>query len=364
MRRCFRFDDVIDAQDVSRRLAAFCSEDEGRSARAFWATVVPLAACFAAALTVESWLIRLPLILLLACLYARAFSLHHDAAHGAYLRRQPRKRAFLSFLSNAMLSPPAMWKEGHTEHHRRQGIYDAGIAGEYPVWTVDCWREAGLVRRSLYRISRAPATIVAGYFTIFLCMSCVAPLLVSPRRNRPCLIALLTHFGTAAIVILLAGWGAALTAIFLPMILAAALGAYLIYAQHNAPGLVYADEHERNALHSAVRSTTFFRMNRAMRWITANIGFHNIHHAAPKIPFYRLPAAYAALPEWSSILVQTSWSWMDVRAAFAANLYDPRRQRMVTFAEASRRASATPAATFFAKNSGYGALLRKGRRTS
>src|SRR5258708_12519057 len=34
-----------------------------------------------------------------------------------------------------------------------------------------------------------------------------------------------------------------------------------------------------------------------MAWSTANIGYHHIHHLNPRIPFYRLPEAVAAIPE-------------------------------------------------------------------
>ena len=346
-----RFDDVLDKRDVAARLLPFCREDEGRSARAFWATVAPFGVAFAAALVVDSWVLRIPLILLLAGLYARLFVLVHDAEHGAYLRRQPKKRAVLRWFAYAMLSPPHVWREGHSEHHRLQGVYDAGLGGEFPVWTVDHWREAGPVRRALYRAVRAPATMAAGYFTAFLFMSCVAPLVLDPWRNRRCLAALALHGGLVVAAVLVFGWGAALTAILLPMMIAAAAGVYMIYAQHNAPGIAYAGEGARDGVAAALRSTTFFEMGRVMRWFTANIGFHNVHHVAPKIPFYRLPEATAALPEWTPFLIRTSWRWMDMRACLASQLYDPERRRMVTFAAADARRTDAPPSPWFAATS-------------
>lgn len=340
--------DVVDPWDVSLRLHPFCREDEGRSARAFWATIAPFAAAFVAALLIENLIFRLPLVLLLAALYMRLFALVHDSGHGAFLRRQPRKRAVLTAFSYVMLSPPHVWREGHGEHHRAQGAYDAGLGGEFPVWTVEHWREAGPLRRALYRIVRSPATIAGGYATAFLFMSCVAPFLVDPWRNMRCIVALLAHAAVLALIVLLFGWGAAIAAVLAPMILAGAAGAYLIYAQHNAPGLSYADAEAREPVAAALRSTTFFEMGRVMRWCTANIGFHNVHHVAPRIPFYRLPEAAAALPEWGPFLIRTSWRWMDVRACLSAALYDPERRRMVSFAEADGRGRETPPAAFFA----------------
>ncbi|MBY0423694.1 MAG: fatty acid desaturase [Parvularculaceae bacterium] len=339
--------EALDVFELREKLRACQDEDDGRSARAFWTTALLLVAAFATSVLIENLFVRIPLVFVLALIYARIFALFHDADHGAFLRRQRRKRTALRVAAYALLSPPAIWREGHAEHHRGQGAFDAGLAGEYPVWTVDHWHEASPARRFLYRTTRAPATIASAYVTVFLFGSCLLPFAVNPWRNARCLIAPLVHGAIIAALVLLFGWDAALAAFILPAALAAALGAYLIYVQHNAPGVIYVDAEERDGVAAALRSTTYFEMNRVMRWATANIGYHNVHHLAPRIPFYRLPEAHRALAPVEPFLVRTSWRWMDVRAALAANLYDVRRRRMTTYAEAEERVTPPPRSPFF-----------------
>ena len=42
---------------------------------------------------------------------------------------------------------------------------------------------------------------------------------------------------------------------------------------------------------AALESSSYMKLNRVMRWITGNIGYHHIHHLNVRIPFYRLPEA-------------------------------------------------------------------------
>ncbi|MEI7846434.1 MAG: fatty acid desaturase, partial [Chloroflexota bacterium] len=37
-------------------------------------------------------------------------------------------------------------------------------------------------------------------------------------------------------------------------------------------------------------------LNAIGHWMTANIGYHHIHHLSPKIPNYKLPIAYKENP--------------------------------------------------------------------
>jgi omega-6 fatty acid desaturase (delta-12 desaturase) len=70
-----------------------------------------------------------------------------------------------------------------------------------------------------------------------------------------------------------------------------------------------------------------------MDWFTGNIGYHHVHHLNPRIPFYRLPEAMAALPELQNPRVTTLHP-RDIVACLRQNLWDPARQRMVTYREA------------------------------
>jgi omega-6 fatty acid desaturase (delta-12 desaturase) len=75
-----------------------------------------------------------------------------------------------------------------------------------------------------------------------------------------------------------------------------------------------------------------FDMPAIMHWFTGNIGYHHVHHLNHKIPFYRLPEAMAALPSLQEPL-RTSWHPRDVWSCLQLKVWDPKRGRMITWAE-------------------------------
>jgi omega-6 fatty acid desaturase (delta-12 desaturase) len=72
-----------------------------------------------------------------------------------------------------------------------------------------------------------------------------------------------------------------------------------------------------------------------MHWATGNIGYHHIHHLQPRVPFYRLPEAFAGEAELKRA-PDTSFGLRDVRQAFDLALWDPEAQRVVGWSELAR----------------------------
>ena len=65
-----------------------------------------------------------------------------------------------------------------------------------------------------------------------------------------------------------------------------------------------------------------------MAWFTGNIGYHHIHHLNARIPFYRLPEVFKALPELQTPKT-TSLSPVDVIRCLRLKVWDVEAQRMV-----------------------------------
>ena len=69
-----------------------------------------------------------------------------------------------------------------------------------------------------------------------------------------------------------------------------------------------------------------------LRWFTANIGMHHVHHLCSRIPYYRLPRALRDHPELRGMnrltLLQSLCS---VRLV----LWDEKQRRLVSFRDAA-----------------------------
>ena len=74
------------------------------------------------------------------------------------------------------------------------------------------------------------------------------------------------------------------------------------------------------------------KLPKILQWFTGNIGFHHIHHLAPRIPNYRLENCYrevAALRDATKLSLRSA---LCIRLA----LWDEDRQRFVRFKDVSR----------------------------
>ncbi|MCB1090771.1 MAG: fatty acid desaturase, partial [Verrucomicrobiae bacterium] len=232
--------------------------------------------------------------------------------------------------------------ESHNYHHANVGKIapeggDTPVVttdiGAYPMMSVEMWRRATKSERFRYRIRRHPVTIFCAYLTVFMGALCLGSTLANLRKHWPGVLVFLAHLALLAALWLAGGWQMMLFVYLLPLWIAAAAGAYLFYAQHSFPGArVYTPE-EWNLFDAALSTASYFKMGRVMDWFTGSIGYHHVHHLNAKIPFYRLRDAMEAIPELQHPAV-TRLHLRDIYDCFRANLWDPQKRCMVSYADA------------------------------
>jgi omega-6 fatty acid desaturase (delta-12 desaturase) len=72
-----------------------------------------------------------------------------------------------------------------------------------------------------------------------------------------------------------------------------------------------------------------------LRWLTANIGAHHVHHMSSRIPFYRLQQVMEDNPELHPI---SRITLRDTASTVCLSLWDEANSRMVSFREATKDA--------------------------
>jgi acyl-lipid omega-6 desaturase (Delta-12 desaturase) len=106
------------------------------------------------------------------------------------------------------------------------------------------------------------------------------------------------------------------------------MGVWLFYIQHQFEDTLWAKDRAWNLHEAALHGSSHYDLPIVMRWFTANIGIHHVHHLCSRVPFYRLPRVLRDYPEFRSAgrltLVQ---SLACVRLA----LWDETRRRLVSF---------------------------------
>jgi len=74
--------------------------------------------------------------------------------------------------------------------------------------------------------------------------------------------------------------------------------------------------------------SSYLELPRWLQWMTGNIGFHHIHHLAPRIPNYRLEDCYRG----ATIMRQvTPLNFRTALRASTLTLWDEAAQKLVRF---------------------------------
>jgi omega-6 fatty acid desaturase (delta-12 desaturase) len=117
-------------------------------------------------------------------------------------------------------------------------------------------------------------------------------------------------------------------------LLGAAAGMWLFFIQHQFDDTHWADHADWNFQSAALHGSSHYDLPLVLRWITANIGVHHVHHLSSMIPFYRLQKVLQDHPQLRSMgrltLIES------FRCARLA-LWDERERRLVSFKEVAAR---------------------------
>ena len=135
------------------------------------------------------------------------------------------------------------------------------------------------------------------------------------------------------IMILLVGFGPFLL-VHLPItFLGASIGVWLFYVQHQYEDTFWAKDEAWSIRQAALQGSSHYDLPPMLRWMTANIGLHHVHHLSSRIPFYRLPDVLRDHPELQRA---TRLTLVQSFACVRLTLWDELRQRLISFRQLRR----------------------------
>ena len=331
-----------DPRELARHLATFRRPDTVRGIAELAASAVPMVALW----TLMSLSLALPygVTLLLAVPAAgfllRLFLIQHDCGHGAFFKGRSANDWVGRCIGVVTLSPYGFWRRAHATHHAGTGNLGQRGTGDVDTLTVREFAALGRWARLRYRLYRHPAVMFGiGPAWLFL-LRYRLPLGLMRGGWRPWLSTMGTNGAIAlvsAALILLVGLRAFLL-IQLPItLIAASAGVWLFYVQHQFEHTHWRDGEDWAFHEAALHGSSYYVLPGVLRWFTADIGMHHIHHMCSTIPFYRLAAALRARPELADVnRLTVRTSLRSVRLA----LWDEAAGRLVSFREAAAQARA------------------------
>ncbi|NMG09993.1 fatty acid desaturase [Brasilonema sp. UFV-L1] len=277
------------------------------------------------AAAVSLWLLP-PIMVLITLFSARCFSLMHDCGHYSLFRskRVNRGVGFLLGVLNAI--PQYPWSRGHAYHHKTNGDWER-YRGPSALISTEEFAKLSPASQRWYAVLRHPFMIFPGgffYLAIKPRLALIAGTLgfmdhfmTSLRQNSSlglggiiasykskhwyttgefwdllfnniCVVGswiALSHFLGVAFF-----WGVySITLTF-----SAAIFICVFFVQHNFDGS-YAHKTEGwDYLLGAIEGSSYLELPMVLKWFSADIGYHNIHHVSERIPNYNLEACHHA----------------------------------------------------------------------
>jgi acyl-lipid omega-6 desaturase (Delta-12 desaturase) len=296
-------------------------------------SIIPYLLLWAAmvwSLQVSYWL-TLALAVPAAGFLLRIFIIFHDCGHGSFFKTN-RANAITGWITGVLTYTAFQyWTRDHAVHHATSGDLDRRGTGDVDTLTVKEYLALPPLRRLAYRIMRQPFFLfVIGAPLVFL----FAHRFSRPgagKRERNSIIT--TNLALAALILLLslAVGFKSFVLIQLPIIwLASTAGVWLFYVQHQFQGVYWRRHPEWNYLDSALLGASYYKLPRLLQWFSGNIGFHHIHHLAPRIPNYHLEKCQNDNPALQSVPTLTLLSSFQ---SMRLSLYDEDRRRLISFSE-------------------------------
>jgi omega-6 fatty acid desaturase (delta-12 desaturase) len=223
----------------------------------------------------------------------RMYSFFHDLTHNAMFRSRDANTRWGYLLGFLLWTPYRWWQRQHALHHANTGNLDHRGPGEIYTMTLAEYQRASRLRRLGYRLYRNPVLMLG-----------VGPSLVFlferrfPRKGmsgRMLFSVVLTNLALVVWAVgwsLLAGWQIFVVMQGTMLVVAGAIGAWMLYIQHQYEETYYETQGDWSFELAALQGSSYLKLPPVGAWIVGNANFHHVHHLSAKIPNYNLRRAH------------------------------------------------------------------------
>lgn len=311
------------------------------------------------AASISIWLLP-PIMVLMTLFSVRCFSLMHDCGHYSLFRSKRVNRAVGFMLGVLNAIPQYPWSRGHAYHHKTNGDWERYRGPSALISTAE-FAQLSLSSQRRYELLRHPLMLFPGGF-FYLAIKprlalikgiygFIGHMLTCLKQNPGMGIKKMIasyeskHWYTTGEfwdllfnnICVVGGW------IFFSYLLGPAFfwGIYAItltfsaaificvfFVQHNFDGS-YAHKTEGwSYLLGAIEGSSYLELPPVLKWFSADIGYHNIHHLSERIPNYNLEACHN---QNIHLLAHVKKLHMaDIPACFKFILWDAASDRLVS----------------------------------
>ena len=307
-------------------LAPYMKSNDLRATYQILNTVVPYILLWILAVKAAkiSFYLLPPIMVLITLFSLRCFSLMHDCGHYSLFRSKRVNRVIGFILGVINAIPQYPWSRGHAYHHKTNGDWEK-YRGPAALISTEEFSKLSPVAQKRYEFLRHPLMLFPGgffylaikprlaliaglYGFIGHLLTCIQEdpsmdikkIIYSYKSknwyttgeffdllfNNICVVSSWIYLGY------LIGFGFFLSIYSITLTFAAAIFICVFFVQHNFEGS-YAHKTEGwDYTLGALKGSSYLELPTVLKWFSADIGYHNIHHLSERIPNYNLEACH------------------------------------------------------------------------
>jgi len=326
---------VRSAKEWIQVLAAYRTPSIQRSLFELAITILPFVALWALAWwsLQHSYFLAFAISLCNGGFLVRLFAIQHDCGHRSFFKNKDVGDWVGRALGVLTVTPYDVWRRCHSEHHSASGNLERQGMGDIVTKTVEEYLSMRPRQQFMYRLYRHPIVLFALGPTYLFIFQNRLPVGLMNKGAKYWSSAMGTNAAIAAIlgaIYYFGGWQP-LVLVFLPStILAATLGVWLFYVQHQFEETHWNKAVDWDVHDAALEGSSHYDLPKVLHWFSANIGIHHVHHLYARIPFYRLPQILKDHPVLAESQRLGVWeSFTSVKL----HLWDENERRLISYKE-------------------------------
>jgi acyl-lipid omega-6 desaturase (Delta-12 desaturase) len=311
-------------------LAPYLEVDRRRSLGQIASAVLPYLAVWAAVILIRpSAPVAIAMGLVATVFMSRMYSLFHDLTHNSLFSSRRENSRWGHLLGYFLFTPYRWWQRQHAIHHAHSGNLEHRGVGEINTMTVEEYESASRLKRLGYRLYRNPVLLLGiGPSLVFLFDRRFPQKGMSRRILLSVVLTNLALVAWAVGLASLVGWQTYLLVQGTTLVAGGAIGAWLLYIQHQYEDTYYQSSQDWSFELAALQGSSYLDLPRPLAWMVGNTNFHHVHHLSAKIPNYNLRAAHEKHPMFRHSPVVTFRTGMQ---AFRLKLWDTENESLVPF---------------------------------
>ncbi len=328
-------DITAEPRALKRTLGDYRTPRLARSVLELMATAIPFAALWIlmwATLSAGYWL-GLLFAVPAAGFLVRLFMIQHDCSHGSFFPSRAANDWVGRAIGVLTLTPYDLWRHSHALHHASSGNLDRPRIGGIDTLTVREFQGLPLRQRLRYRLYRHPLVLFGLGPTYLFLLDHRLPVGFMRAGWMPWLSTMSTNAAIALLVTAMIWLVGVIPFLLVQLpitLLASSIGVWLFYVQHQFEETLWEHEDDWTFHETALHGSSHYDLPGPLRWLTANIGIHHVHHLCSRIPSYRLPEVLRDHPQLRHIGRLTLSQSL---ASVPLVLWDEEKRRLVSFAE-------------------------------